>query len=81
MGVPDGMGGDRSCVGAVRRLEPAGHREGFTHLVTRGKGELRGQVGKLGRTPGISTREAGRHPVYGNPGWIASLQRKVKTKY
>ena len=21
MGVPDGMGGDRSCVGAVRRLE------------------------------------------------------------
>lgn len=23
MGVPDGMGGDRGCVGAVSRLEPA----------------------------------------------------------
>lgn len=83
MGVPDGMGGDRNCVGAVRRLEPARHREGLTHLVTAvwGKGELRGQVGKPGRTPGISTREAARHPVYGNPGWIASVQTKVKTKY
>lgn len=83
MGIPDGMGGDRGCVGAVRRLEPAGHRERLTHLVAGvwGKGELRGQVGKLGRTPGISTREAGYHPVCGNPGWTSSLQRKVKTKY
>ena len=42
MGVPDGMGGDRGCVGTVRRLEPAGHREGLTHLVAGvwGKGEL-----------------------------------------
>lgn len=43
------------------------------------QGALRGQVGKLSPNPGISTREAGRHPVYGNPGWTASLQRKVKT--